>query len=139
MCSVNRCAAAFSNRISCRNGYFSLREKPSGAHCKARSVLGGHRHNHDEHGGRSHDRIGVCCGHNKLLHSNDVQFGMFTPFHATFFLKISAMSSVLQRYYQLMGKRVLSRLPLIGRSEYLWCHLPAPALWCLMTPLNDWS
>ena len=48
-------------------------------------LLGGHRHNHDEHGSCSHDRIGICCCHNKLLQCNDVQCGAFTPAYANFF------------------------------------------------------
>ena len=58
---------------------------------KSAVLLGGHRHNHDEHGGCSHDRISVCCCHNMLLYQDDVQFGVFTPFRATLFSKISAM------------------------------------------------
>ena len=85
MYSVNRWAAVFSKQVSCPNGYHSLREKQSDTHYKSVVLLGGHRHNHEKHGGCSHDRIGVCCCHNKLLHSNDVQLGVFTPFRATLF------------------------------------------------------
>jgi hypothetical protein len=52
---------------------------------KSAVLLGGHRHNHDEHGGCCHDRISVCCCHNMLLYKDDVQFGVFTPFRATLF------------------------------------------------------
>ena len=76
-----------------------LREK-SGAGYKNAVSLAGHRHNHDEHGGCSHDRIGVCCCHNKLLRSIDVQLGVFTPSRAALFSKAHFKSLAARRRYR---------------------------------------